>query len=383
MSVPTLQQLASGEWQLSCAIGGHHVFFRAEMPLYAGPEPFLSAFLLPTMAMRRYLTSPVPVCETWLRNSRALRARAADWWGFSSGGILAPEVQAPPHADVGTEAHTGLFFSGGVDAFHSLSACRPRIDKLIFIEGADTTLSDTTRREQDRRLLQSAAAAAGLDLVIIATNLREHPLFRRIGWWEAHGGALAATAHALSMSLGAAIISGSVSMQPHGSHPDLIPTYSSRRLRLDVYAGGVPRWEKLRTILADPIALQHLRVCWVHQTDGDNAMNCGVCEKCLRTLLQLECLESGVTHGLPTFPADRLDERLRRLKWIPPHVAPLWRHIAGQTSLPPSLRRQVCQLLKRSERIRRSPLRMPPFLMDRYRHLRAAWSLHRHPGSAG
>jgi len=26
---------------------------------------------------------------------------------------------------------------------------------------------------------------------------------------------------------------------------------------------------------------------------------------------------------------------------------------------------------------------MPPFLMDRYRHLRAAWSLHRHPGSAG
>jgi hypothetical protein len=368
LPAPTLRRTPAGSWRLASVIGGHEAVFESETRLYEGPESFLSAFLLPAMALGRDLESAAPVCREWLHNIEGARKLAARWWDFCGG-----SVHAPQHVATATAGEAGLFFSGGVDAFHTLIASGRRLDKLIFIVGADTHLRDQRRRQQDRHLLESAASRKGLELIIVATNLRQHPLFRRIGWWDSHGGALAGVAHALTGSIGSAVVSGSVSMLPHGSHPDLIPAYSSGRLRMQTHASGMPRAEKLRLLLSDPVAMGHLRVCWEHK-DADGAMNCGACEKCLRTLLEIEAIRPGASMELPTFPPGTLPERLARLRRIPRHLAPLWRSIAeGQTS--PTIRAQIDALVRRAERGWRIDRPLPRGLTELYRRLRAGWQL--------
>src|SRR5262249_10973275 len=44
------------------------------------------------------------------------------------------------------------------------------------------------------------------------------------------------------------------------------------------------RIEKARRIATSPVALSSLRVCWENR---DGAYNCGRCEKCLRTMINL------------------------------------------------------------------------------------------------
>jgi hypothetical protein len=52
-------------------------------------------------------------------------------------------------------------------------------------------------------------------------------------------------------------------------------------------------------IAQSPLALQHLRVCYMNQNDS---YNCSRCEKCLRTMVSLYA--AGVLDKAETFPSD-------------------------------------------------------------------------------
>jgi hypothetical protein len=74
-----------------------------------------------------------------------------------------------------------------------------------------------------------------------------------------------------------------------GSHPALDGLFSSQRIAIIHDGGRFSRLEKVRDLANWPAALEALRVCPARLEDGGN---CGKCEKCLRT--RLELLAAGI-----------------------------------------------------------------------------------------
>lgn len=66
----------------------------------------------------------------------------------------------------------------------------------------------------------------------------------------------------------------------------------------------------MRAISAWPVAMRHLRVCYVNVP---NRYNCGVCEKCLRTTVNLHAV--GALGRCETLP-DKLDLKVIRGQFI-------------------------------------------------------------------
>jgi hypothetical protein len=96
-----------------------------------------------------------------------------------------------------------------------------------------------------------------------------------------------------------------------GSHPDLDPLWSTERLQFVHDGVEATRREKTSLVAESELALSTLRVC-VENRGG--AYNCGKCEKCLRTMINLRL--AGALERCTTFdqPLD-----LRRVARIRPH----------------------------------------------------------------
>jgi hypothetical protein len=105
--------------------------------------------------------------------------------------------------------------------------------------------------------------------------------------YEFHGAALAATAHAVSRRINRVYIPGTIEapkLEPWGSHPALDPHYSTVDLQVVHEGLTLSRLDKVRLISDWDVALRNLRVCTMNPTEG---LNCGQCEKCMRTMLEL------------------------------------------------------------------------------------------------
>ena len=74
---------------------------------------------------------------------------------------------------------------------------------------------------------------------------------------------------------------------PCGSHPLLDPQFSSYELRFRHRDVEMKRIEKIKLVAGWEAAFQHFRVCLANVPDR---LNCGKCEKCVRTMLALEAL---------------------------------------------------------------------------------------------
>ena len=69
--------------------------------------------------------------------------------------------------------------------------------------------------------------------------------------------------------------------------PYLIPLIETERIELIIDGCQYRRVDKLKKIVDWDISKKYLNVCWRYTPDGSN---CGLCPKCLRTLLPLEIL---------------------------------------------------------------------------------------------
>jgi hypothetical protein len=78
-------------------------------------------------------------------------------------------------------------------------------------------------------------------------------------------------------------------MSHWGSHPALDVNFSSQRLTIVHDGARFSRLDKVRELAAWPTALANLRVCTENPATG---LNCGECEKCIRT--RLELLAAGI-----------------------------------------------------------------------------------------
>lgn len=181
----------------------------------------------------------------------------------------------------------GCFFTGGVDSFYTLLKHRDEITDLIFVHGYDVPLDNLSLREQVSGVVQEVGATFGLGVVEVETDVRAF-LDAHVHWGMAHGAALAAVGHLLGDQFTKVYIASSyhyADLFPWGSHPLLDPLWSSQALEFVHDGCEARRHEKVRFIADSEVAMHHLRVCW---KNPGGAYNCGRCDKCLRTMINLE-----------------------------------------------------------------------------------------------
>ncbi len=283
-------------------------------------EVFACAFLLPAMKRGAGLhIEGVSLSPLWLENSKQVMERFSTWWGYTPIEITCNGAYHPVGATNET-SHTGLFFTGGVDSFYSLLCSGEQIDDLVYVHGFDSALADQTRLEDARQHLSQIATGLGRRLLLLKTNLREHPLIRGMEWVRTHGGALASAAYTLP-NIQRMIISSSYAvgfMVPCGSHPEIDPFWSDEQRMFVHFGTNAQRREKLEAIADHPLVMRHLRVCWKHPGRPDN---CCRCEKCMRNMLLLDSL--GKLTSFEAFPSRRgLMWRAFQVSGITPSLFP-------------------------------------------------------------
>ena len=310
-------QLMHGEgaWRVSATVGGDELWFESAVPLQPSAEAFLSALLIPAMMRGQSLRTDDPVCGVWAGNVARARAIARRYWGFAGGEVTAPTTSV----NAGAQA-TGVFFTGGVDSFHALLTNLETVGALIFVQGFDIPLTDQPRLDATARLLGHVADACNLRVLTIRTNLRQHPVFRRAHWGNhTHGAALGAVAQLLAPHVGHVLVASSDVPPPHGSTVELDRCWSSAAVSVATAGPGVARLDKVAAIADHPLVHQELRVCWENRSAE---LNCGECEKCVRT--QVQFAAAGALDRLTCFGTIDLPARIRGLWSIPHHLAGQW-----------------------------------------------------------
>jgi hypothetical protein len=189
------------------------------------------------------------------------------------------------------------------------------VQSLVFVQGFDFALRDEQTKRHVTHQVSAAAQALGKKLIVVATDLREFA-DRYTDWDQYHGAALASVGLLLSAHTERIFIPAThtyAHLTPLGSHPLLDPLWGTEELRFVHDGLEASRLQKLAAISTHPAVRAHLHVCTRNQA---GSLNCGKCEKCLRTMLGLLALDS--LPQVATFP-DEVDAAALRRASIPPH----------------------------------------------------------------
>jgi hypothetical protein len=168
-------------------------------------------------------------------------------------------------------------------------------------------LLETTAPRVD--VVTVVTADAGVDAVPIRTNL----------WWlvddgyfyteKWHGAFLASLLTCFGGCFRRGYIASSHSpsvVAPYGSHPLLDPYFGSAHFQIEHDLFSMHRREKVALVSEWPTGVANIRVC---QNDNSGRDNCGTCEKCIRTQVQLAAL-GRLDAGAPSFPYTTLSPEL-------------------------------------------------------------------------
>jgi len=207
-------------------------------------------------------------------------------WGLKSNVDLSKFTPVP---HVKNEAkRVGAFFTLGVDSFYTLMTNVDDIDDLIYVKGFEAKIKQPRLMEDILLNIQHVARYFGKNTVFWISDIR-NSLDRHVDWYTyGHGPALAAAALLREDTYKKIYIPASYTRQDAGikcaSHPAIDPLWSTESLTF-VHDGPISRPDKLRRLSQSKVALDMLRVCY-----QGTSYNCGVCTKCVRTMLTLNLL---------------------------------------------------------------------------------------------
>jgi hypothetical protein len=243
------------------------------------------------------------------------------WYGHPSEIISIETRQGVRFPAARAAERAGSFLSGGIDSLAALRSNRLdfplshpySIKDCLFVHGFDIggMAGGDSEVESYRRglaALKPIVEDAGVALIAVHTNIRH--LDDDVNRWmyEFHGAALASVAHVLSKRLSRVYIASSndiAGLEPWGSHPVLDPNFSSAELQLQHRGHEFSRLDKVRLIADWDCALENVRVC---TENPPGRLNCGMCEKCVRTMLEL--LAVGKLSRTPAFQAENVSAEL-------------------------------------------------------------------------
>lgn len=210
-----------------------------------------------------------------------------------------------------------LPFSGGVDACytayrhtHGLAGHKNlEVKAAMMIHGADIPLNQPERFDEALEHNREMLSDIGIDKIhVIRTD------YRTIGdktfdWGEyTHMAFLIAMSSFLS-PLYKNVVAGStypyhLSPLKWGSNPISDTLLGTRFFNVYIDDFSKNRTEKAALVSQWPMGTEKLRVCWEAPLNGSGKLNCGHCEKCIRT--NLNFLACGVQ--LPNMPVLSLKE---------------------------------------------------------------------------
>lgn len=338
----------------------------------AGAEAFLTVCVLPAMrAGERRVAVNGEVCPELHEGLQEAMAWIVRW--KSGRRAVRLEVDQGCRRDDGVTRVAGSLLSGGVDGLALLRfnhlrypEGHPRRIELAMVARGLWGVEPVEDADAERRLRRAEAAlapvtrAAGITLIPIFTNLQnlsegDMPFWQH----EYQGAALASFGHVLRRRLNVLSIASTWDvnhLEIWGSHPVLDHNYGSHDLAIRHEMARWSRPAKLRLLADWTAALRVLRVC-NRQPEAD--LNCGRCEKCLRTMLTLLAL--GVLDQADTFEFDDLTpDQLRGIVITHPDVEGDYRETsallrrAGRAELARAIERRlrVSPALRQSRRLR-------------------------------
>jgi hypothetical protein len=306
----SMDGLNTAKVEIGAGLRSRSVFFRTrDAVLTPSPESLFCLGLLPSMKLGADFRLGAPLSPRLLGAAARLSDIYCSWHAdFSQASLLGaePAVTLPcPGKAVAT------FFTGGMDSFYTLLKHRDEITHVIFVHGVDVGLRDLKLRRQVSDMLDRVGQEFGVGVIEIESNIRGFFEYHHIDWEVGHGAALACIGHLLAPHFRRVYIPSSFTyadLFPWGSHPLTDPLWSSEGIEFVHDGNEASRAQKATLLAHSDVALQSLRVCF-HNLNS--AYNCGYCEKCVRTMINLQA--AGALGRCTTFPGKLDLKRVKRL----------------------------------------------------------------------
>lgn len=310
--------------------------------LNCGTHAFLVGCLIPALHLGEKRIAIDGEVDPYLREGLETIMGIMALWSDGRMKPLSIECGTLSHSEFeGQDRHAGLFLSGGMDSLAAMRldrlhypATHPGAVKDCFlVHGFD--IGGVVERGMKYHVFERAKSAmavvaedAGVGLIPVYTNIR-HLCDDRVLWLDKFFGAvLAAVGHAFASRFNSLYIASSFDLPnlvPCGSHPLLDPMFSSYELQFRHRDVELSRLEKIRIVSEWDAAFQNFRVCLANVPDQ---LNCGKCEKCVRTMLGLEAL--GVLDKTQAFEEDTVTpDMLSPFKINIRHRPPFYEELLG------------------------------------------------------
>ena len=275
-----------------------------------GADPFLAVCLTSAMKLKLPIEVRGDVSPRLLRTLNTIQEIFQCWYpeNLSRVAITACPRLTEKEAALGCAS----FFSGGVDSFYTAYKQINQVSALVFVHGFDISLGNRSLRAIVSKKIKETSSALNKSLVEVETNSRQ--LTDNYVSWAEHqfGPALASVAFILNPIVSKVFIPSSESyahLDPCGSHPLLDPLWSTEYIKIIHDGSECTRNQKVSEITRHHQTLHFLRTCW---ENPDNKYNCGSCEKCIRTMINLET--AGSLQQCTAFDVPLIPERVASMR---------------------------------------------------------------------
>lgn len=286
------------------------IWYKTTGEVNMNSDLFLASTLVPAMKLGQDLHVAGGISNKLYNNIPEIQDILSTWY---------PDLKRiKVHAEFNNHDHNFMmdrkvacFFSGGVDSFYTVLKHNTEITTLIYVRGFDVNLYERDYLDMMSARVRKMAGELGKELIEVETNIHEFG-DQYVDWsHQYHGSALGSVANLLSEQISKIYIPSSYTYKdifPWGTHPLLDRLWATDGIEIIHDGCEASRVAKIKAILSNECAMNHLRVC-IDRTRG--LYNCGECEKCMRTMISLYVFAA--SHKFQTFGALNLD-RIRNMK---------------------------------------------------------------------
>ncbi|WP_133063652.1 hypothetical protein [Pseudomonas fluvialis] len=358
---------SEGRSDFSVDVGGEHydIYFQGR-GVSGSAEALVPLVMLAAMKNNQDIHVEGVCSPTFMANMCSLSSIFSKWFsadGFHQVSVQAEQLRVPEPAVGGRVAS---FFTGGVDSFYTFLKHKDEITDLIYVHGFDLPLEETAKRRAVSEMGRRIEQATGVRFLEIETNSRR--VLRDWGRWGVHGHGLGlgCIGRLLTSEFKRIYVPSSFhesDLFPWSSHPETDVLYSDESIEFVHDGCEAFRAQKIEFISGFSVALDNLRVCGEkNQLD----LNCGRCEKCVRTMTSLyacDALERARTFGesltsslvlkqliyddsIVAFVKENIALMERRGK-SGSDICESWRVVLGRSSFENKLRRKIYKIKKK------------------------------------